>query len=72
VYGPVRTVVWEGRSREAPPYPDRWPKSDPVRPSLERVRLLRCCGRTLARQESRNQLKGWDQATSRERRIGRY
>ena len=23
VYGPVRTVVWEGRSREAPPYPDR-------------------------------------------------
>src|SRR5262249_5540301 len=25
VYGPVRTVVWEGRSREAPPYPDPWP-----------------------------------------------
>ncbi len=24
VYGPVRTVVWEGRSREAPPYPDYW------------------------------------------------
>jgi len=24
VYGPVRTVVWEGRSREAPPYPDHW------------------------------------------------
>jgi hypothetical protein len=23
VYGPVRTAVWEGRSREAPPYPDR-------------------------------------------------
>jgi hypothetical protein len=23
VYGPVRTVVWEGRSRETPPYPDR-------------------------------------------------
>ena len=23
VYGPVRTVVWEGRGREAPPYPDR-------------------------------------------------
>src|SRR5438132_9419881 len=23
VYGPVRTVVREGRSREAPPYPDR-------------------------------------------------
>src|SRR5208283_1277025 len=22
VYGPVRTVAWEGRSREAPPYPD--------------------------------------------------
>jgi hypothetical protein len=25
VFGPVRTVVWEGRSREAPPYPDPWP-----------------------------------------------
>ena len=24
VYGPVRTVVWEGRSREASPYPDLW------------------------------------------------
>jgi hypothetical protein len=23
VYGPVRTVVWEGGSREASPYPDR-------------------------------------------------
>src|ERR1700737_1545093 len=23
VYGPVRTVVWEGRSRETPPYPDQ-------------------------------------------------
>ena len=23
MYGPVRTVVWEGRSREAPPYPDQ-------------------------------------------------
>src|SRR5271169_1146719 len=22
VYGPVRTVVWEGRSRKASPYPD--------------------------------------------------
>ncbi len=22
VYGPVRTVVWEGGGREAPPYPD--------------------------------------------------
>ena len=28
VYGPVRTVVWEGRSREAPPYPDPWPISE--------------------------------------------
>src|SRR5947208_13711928 len=23
-YGPVCQVVWEGRSREAPPYPDPW------------------------------------------------
>jgi len=33
VYGAVRTVVWEGRSCEAPPYPDRsdfvpWPITD--------------------------------------------
>ena len=28
VYGPVCTVVWEGRSREAPPYPDLWPMAD--------------------------------------------
>src|SRR6266481_3854807 len=27
VYGPVRTVVWEGRSREAPPYPDQSPSA---------------------------------------------
>jgi len=24
VYGPVRTVVWEGGRCEAPPYPDHW------------------------------------------------
>ncbi len=23
-YGPVCQVVWEGRGREAPPYPDHW------------------------------------------------
>jgi len=28
VYGPVRTVVWEGRNREVPPYPDPWPISE--------------------------------------------
>jgi hypothetical protein len=28
VYGPVCTVVWEGWSREAPPYPDLWRKAD--------------------------------------------
>src|SRR5258707_6556849 len=28
VYGPVRTVVWEGRSRKAPPYPDQWRTAD--------------------------------------------
>jgi hypothetical protein len=41
VYGPVRTVVWEGRSREAPPYPDRsdfvrWPDSDVLKCPLSR------------------------------------
>src|SRR3954468_1290136 len=33
VYGPVRTVVWEGRSRKAPPYPDRafaWESSSQI------------------------------------------
>ena len=24
MYGPVRTVVWEGSGREAAPYPDYW------------------------------------------------
>jgi hypothetical protein len=42
VYGPVRTVVWEGRSREAPPYPDLWP--DPDKPIG--VRGVRCWGTT--------------------------
>src|SRR5258708_37122475 len=28
VYGPVRTVVWEGRSCKAPPYPDHWRLAD--------------------------------------------
>jgi hypothetical protein len=29
MYNPhaVRTVVWEGWSREAPPYPDLWPST---------------------------------------------
>ena len=27
-YGPVCLVVWEGRSREAPPYPDLWPVAE--------------------------------------------
>jgi hypothetical protein len=45
-----------------------------VRPppaGLERVRSLGCCVRPLARQENRNKLKGWDQATSPQWRIGR-
>ena len=33
VYGPVRTVVWEGRSREAPPYPDLWHNPDQYPPA---------------------------------------
>ena len=28
MYGPVRTVVWEGWSRKAPPYPDQWGEAD--------------------------------------------
>jgi hypothetical protein len=38
LYGPVRTVVWEGRRCEAPPYPDLWPISgDGGRPSWRPV-----------------------------------
>src|ERR1700745_3886642 len=43
VYGPVCTVVWEGRSCEAPPYTDRsdfvlWPQA-----ALEGCLLFRRC-----------------------------
>jgi hypothetical protein len=41
VYGPVRTVVWEGRSREAPPYPDR---SDFVHWHFSEVPQCPTCG----------------------------
>ena len=37
MYGPVRTVVWEGRSREAPPYPD-W-RYGPAGDSAPQLRL---------------------------------
>ena len=31
VYGPVRTVVWEGPGRKARPYPDQgWSEAEPV------------------------------------------
>ena len=33
MYRPVRTVVWEGRSGEAPPYPDLWPAAGMLIPS---------------------------------------
>src|SRR6516164_9445859 len=49
VYGPVRTVVWEGRSREAPPYPD--PVLYEVFRALgvaEDVRMQLCVGTSLA------------------------
>jgi hypothetical protein len=36
-------VVWEGRSREAPPYPDPWHTRD-RQPRAGRVRLLRRTG----------------------------
>jgi hypothetical protein len=34
VYGPVCTVVREGRSRKAPPYPDQWHEPDQRRNPL--------------------------------------
>src|SRR6476620_3597381 len=49
-YGPVCPVVWEGRSREAPPYPDLWGRSR-TRPKVGRgERIVRGQGhqRTLA------------------------
>ena len=30
VYGPVRTVVWEGSGRKAAPYPDFFYRQTPV------------------------------------------
>ena len=39
MYGPVRTVVWEGRGREAPPYPD-WTVAEKGVPSSGRGILL--------------------------------
>src|SRR6266478_5655499 len=42
VYGPVRTVVWEGWSREAPPYPDLWHEPDQLNPADD----VRCSGWT--------------------------
>ncbi len=41
VYGPVRTVVWEGRGREASPYPDWQNTKFPTRPRLRPVRGVR-------------------------------
>jgi hypothetical protein len=45
VYGPVRTVVWEGRGREAPPYPDLccalW--SAVTRPAKATCRIAGAC-----------------------------
>ena len=40
MYGPVRTVVWEGRSCEAPPYPDRsdfvlWPDREIITAKID-------------------------------------
>jgi hypothetical protein len=46
VYGPVRTVVWEGRSREAPPYPDLWHIA--AFAALQKVWSLMGAQRTLA------------------------
>src|SRR5712664_4809390 len=52
VYGPVRTVVWEGRSREAPPYPDLWRKADIRRTPLGR----RCLSPETLRSHARSLL----------------
>jgi hypothetical protein len=41
VYGPVRTVVWEGRSREAPSYPDLWHLTDVGVPRMSALRQQR-------------------------------
>src|SRR4051795_8102511 len=41
-YGPVCPVVWEGRSREAPPYPDQSPLSGSTRDCPQTKKLLSC------------------------------
>ena len=34
-YGPVCPVVWEGRHREVPPYPDLWLQADLQPPEID-------------------------------------
>ena len=48
VYGPVRTVVWEGRSRETPPYPDPQADRKRVEPANASYTSLRLRGRAVA------------------------
>src|SRR4051794_32743478 len=47
VYGPVRTVVWEGWSRKAPPYPDLWRKAD-----IRQARISAKCQKQCQKQTS--------------------
>ena len=54
VYGPVRTVVWEGRSREAPPYPDQCPLPQAQQPGLA---FVRTGSESASRKPSRKQFK---------------
>src|SRR5712675_1056498 len=53
VYGPVRTVVWEGWSREAPPYPDLCRFADfsgaPMVHKSNRYSVLLCNARLMSR-----------------------
>ena len=45
VYGPVRTVVWEGSSRKARPYPDHGWSGGAAKPAdAEPVESMTICG----------------------------
>ena len=75
VYGPVRTVVWEGRSRKAPPYPDLGPSQaarrlkPPCAAPLRRGRVespsLRRSLRLALRACARDRLSRWDRGRDR-------
>ena len=73
VYGPVCTVVWEGRSREAPPYPDLCAAAtaDQCSTGFGAMRSLLSCASSLASwNEARDRRRGTANGSHRARHVG--